>query len=75
MKGQNPWYWLFLMAALEAGAAIAIMLMVPREGGSISLARGTVLTFGRRCHRMSVYGQAEREIQAIRLGTARAYWR
>ena len=37
--GTSNWRWFFLFAALEAGAALVVLFLVPHQGGSFSLTR------------------------------------
>lgn len=39
MQMQKPFSWFFYLCALEGAAALAALLLIPSEGGSLSLAR------------------------------------
>jgi hypothetical protein len=45
VRSTRPWRWYCILAALEAGAAIAFLVALPREGSGFSLARIGVLAF------------------------------
>ncbi|MFH1184310.1 MAG: glycosyltransferase family 39 protein [Chloroflexota bacterium] len=42
---QDLWRWFFLLAALEAGVAIVVLITIPREGTGYSITRGAALAF------------------------------
>ena len=42
---QDRWRWFFILAALEAGAAILILITIPREGSGYSMPRAAALAF------------------------------
>ncbi len=41
--GHGKWRWFFGLAALEAGAAFLVLVLVPRGGGTVSAARALML--------------------------------
>jgi hypothetical protein len=51
----TPWRWFFFLTALEAGTALAALIMIPREGTVFSTSRVTALAFLAACLLVALY--------------------